>query len=118
MSRWVGSCWARRSALRFSGVNPNTALKAGGSAGVGRQQHRLRAGFVIGQMALTLVLLFVAGLLLRVVSRYRHADLVFDPPHILAISIQTSRVKYEHADVLNTFYKPLEERVAHLPAVR
>ncbi len=55
-------------ALKLSGVDPNTALRAGGSAGTGRGEHRLRAGFVITQVALTLVLLVVAGLLMRVVT--------------------------------------------------
>ncbi len=105
-------------ALRLSSVDPNTALKAGGAAGTGRRQHRLRAGFVVGQMALTLVLLFVAGLLLRVVSRYRHADLGFEPTHILTVPIEISRARYASLDVLANFYRPLEERVSHLPGVQ
>ncbi len=71
-------------ALRLSGIDPNRGLKAGGSAGVGRTQHHLRSGFVITQIALTLVLLVVSGLLIRVVTRYRHVDLGFDPDHILS----------------------------------
>ena len=104
-------------ALRLSGVDPNVALKAGGSAGTGKQQHRLRSGFVITQMALTLVLLFVAGLLLRVVSRYRHAELGFEPEHLLSEQINLSRTRYQGRDMLVDFYRPLEERVQHLPGV-
>ena len=66
-------------AVRLSGIDPNRALKAGGSAGTQRGQHRLRAGFVITQVALTLMLLVVASMLIRVVTRYRHVDLGFDP---------------------------------------
>ena len=44
-------------ALRLSGIDPNRALKAGGSAGTGRGQHRLRSGFVVTQVALTLCFL-------------------------------------------------------------
>jgi predicted permease len=105
--------------LRLSGVDPNRALKSGGSgAGTQRHQYRLRSGFVITQVALTLVLLVVAGLLLRVVSRYRHADLGFEPAHILSEQIQISRVKYQGHDVVADFYTPLEERVRHLPGVQ
>ena len=104
-------------ALRLSGVDPNRALKAGGNAGTGRHQHRLRSGFVVTQVALTLVLLFVAGLLLRVVSRYRHADLGFVPDHMLSEQINLSRTRYQGRDVVGDFYKPLEERVRHLPGV-
>jgi predicted permease len=105
-------------ALRLSGVDPNRALKAGGNAGVERVQHRLRSGFVITQVALTLVLLVVAGLLLRVVSRYRHADLGFDPAHILSTGIDFSPARYQGRDVVADFYRPLLDRVSHLPGVR
>ncbi|MGD0912153.1 MAG: ABC transporter permease [Terracidiphilus sp.] len=104
--------------LKLSGVNPNTALRAGGSAGTGRSEHRLRAGFVITQVALTLVLLVVAGLLMRVVTRYRHVDLGFDPAHILAADLHVAPVRYDGRDVVADFYKPLLDRVSHIPGVR
>jgi predicted permease len=105
-------------ALRLSGIDPNRALKSGGSAGTGRGQHRLRAGFVIAQVALTLVLVVVAGLLIRTVTRYRHADLGFDPTHILAAQLSYSPPRYEGRDVIANFYQPLLDRVAHLPGIR
>ena len=105
-------------ALRISKIDPNRALKAGGSAGSGRSQHRLRSGFIVAQVALTLVLLVVAGLLMRVVSRCRHADLGFDPSHILAVDIGLSPAKYQGHDPLSDFYRPLEARVGHLPGVQ
>jgi predicted permease len=105
-------------ALRLSGVDPNRALKAGGSAGTQRGQHRLRSGFVITQVALTLVLLVVSGLLIRVVTRYRHADLGFDPARILTVQIGLSRDRYVGRDMLDSFYRPLEEKVSHLPGVQ
>jgi putative ABC transport system permease protein len=105
-------------ALRLSGIDPNRALKAGGSAGTQRGQHRLRSGFVITQVALTLVLLVVAGMLIDVVTRYRRIDLGFDPTHTLAIQINLSRDRYTGRDMEDTFYRPLEERVRHLPGVK
>ena len=105
-------------ALRLSGIDPNRALKAGGSAGSQRGQHRLRSGFVITQVAFTLVLLVVSGLLIRMVSRYRNADLGFEPSHLLAADISLSPAKYQGHDPLGDFYRPLEERVSHLPGVK
>jgi predicted permease len=105
-------------ALHLSGIDPNRMLKAGGSAGTGRGQYRLRSGFVITQVALTLVLLVVAGMLMRLVTRYRHADLGFDPSHIVAVKIDLSPIRYQGRDVLGAFYQPLEERVSHLPGVQ
>jgi predicted permease len=105
-------------ALRLSSIDPNRALKSGGSAGTQRGQYRLRSGFVITQVALTLVLLVVAGMLIRVVTRYRHIDLGFDPAHILSVKLNLSRPRYQDRDMLSSFYKPLEERVSHLPGVK
>jgi putative ABC transport system permease protein len=105
-------------ALRLSGIDPNRALKSGGSAGTQRGQHRLRSGFIVTQVALTLVLLVVSGMLIRVVTRYRHADLGFDPAHILAVQIDLSRDRYQGRDMQSAFYRPLEEQVSHVPGVQ
>jgi putative ABC transport system permease protein len=105
-------------ALRLSGVDPNRALKSGGSAGTQRGQHRLRSGFVIAQVALTLVLLAVSGLLIRMVMRYRNSDLGFNPAQILTADINLSPDRYQGRDEIADFYQPLFNRVAQIPGVR
>ena len=105
-------------ALRLSGIDPNRALKSGGSAGTQRGQHRLRSGFVITQVALTLVLLAVAGLLIRMVTRYRDADLGFNPSHILATDLNLSPARYQGRDIVADFYQPFLSRVAQIPGVQ
>jgi len=105
-------------ALRLSGIDPNRALKTGGSAGTQRGQYRLRSGFVVTQVALTLVLLVLAGLLIRVVTRYRHVDLGFDAAHILTTEINLSPSRYQGRDAMADFCQPLFDRVARIPGVR
>lgn len=105
-------------ALRLSGLDPNRAFKSGQSAGTGRAQHRLRAGFVVAQVALTLVLLAVSGLLLRSLSQYFHADLGFDPTHLLTMQINLSPIRYQNRDIVADFYDPLLERVRQIPGIR
>lgn len=105
-------------ALRLSGIDPNAALKAGGSAGTGRAQHRLRSGFIVTQVALTMVLVSVAGLLIRMVTHYRDSDLGFDPAHILTMQINLSPPRYQGRDLMADFYQPLFNRVAQIPGVR
>jgi predicted permease len=105
-------------ALRMSGADPNRALKAGGAAGVERGQHHVRSAFIITQVALTLVLLVVAGMLIRVITRYRHVDLGFDPAHILATPLNITPTRYEGRDAIAAFYQPLAERILHIPGVR
>jgi len=73
---------------------------------------------VVTQVALTLVLLVVAGLLMRVVTRYRDSDLGFNPAQILSVKLGLSRARYEGRDMVAAFYGPLEERVKRLPGVQ
>jgi predicted permease len=105
-------------AMRGSSVHPALVLKAGGNSGTARSQHRLRAGFIITQVALTMVLLVVSGLLIRSVTRYRHADLGFDPTRILTTDLNFSPERYQGRDIVADFYTPLVERVSRIPGVR
>jgi len=105
-------------AVRLSGTDPNRALRAGGGgAGSGRGQHRLRSIFVVTQVALSLVLLVVSGLLLRNLRDLLKTDLGFNPSTILATEIDLSPGRYEGRDPVAAFYHPLLERVSHLPGV-
>ncbi len=64
-------------AIRLSGTDPNRALRSGSGAGTGRGQHRLRSSFVVIQVALSLVLLVVSGLLLKTLQTLLKTDLGF-----------------------------------------
>jgi len=105
-------------AIRLSGVDPNRALRTGGNAGTDRSQHRLRAGFIVTQVALTLVLLVVAGMLVRVVTSYQHEDLGFVPDHILAVDLHLAPGRYQGRDPISGFFNPLLDRVKQIPGVR
>lgn len=105
-------------ALRLSGTSPSLALKSGGSAGSGRGQHRLRAVFIATQVALALVLLVTSGLLMRVLAGLRSTELGFSTDHMITTEIDLSRNAYQGKDPLETFYKPLLEKVAAIPGVK
>ena len=103
--------------LHLSGAQPSQALRSGGTAGTSRAHHRLRSVFIASQVALSLVLLVVAGVLLREVAGYRKTDLGFDARHILAAEIDLSPGRYQNRNVWADFYEPMLDRVAHLPGV-
>ena len=105
-------------AVRLSGMDPNRALRAGGSAGTGLGQHRLRSGFVVTQVALSLVLLVVSGLLLKNLQSLLKTNLGFDAKSILTTEIDLSPGSYVGRDPLVSFYQPLMERISHLPGVQ
>jgi len=104
-------------AVRLSGVDPQRVLKAGGAAGSGRGQHRLRASFIAAQVMLSLTLLIVAGLLLQGLSRARSRDLGIDPTHILAQQIEVAPGNYAKRDVIADFWNPLLGRVSRMHGV-
>ena len=104
--------------LHLSGAAPSLALRSGGTAGTSRGQHRLRSVFIVSQVALSLVLLVVAGVLLRQVAGYRNTDLGFDAQHILTAEIDLSPSRYPDQNVWAQFYEPMLDRVGHLPGVR
>jgi putative ABC transport system permease protein len=105
-------------AVRLSGIDPKRALKSGGNAGTARTHQRLRSAFIVTQMALSLVLLSVAGVLLHAVAGHRNTNLGFDAKHILAAEIDLSPGRYDGRDLWTDFYQPLVERVRHLPGVQ
>jgi len=104
--------------LRLSAIAPGLSLKAGGAAGSTRGQNRLRAAFVVTQVALALVLLVTSGLLLRVLAGLRSTDLGFSPEHLLTAEIDLSFDTYGGRNVLKSFYEPLLERTKALPGVK
>jgi putative ABC transport system permease protein len=105
-------------ALRLSGTEPNLALRAAGRAGTGRGQHRVRSVFVVTQVALSLVLLMVSGLLLRNLQALLKTNLGFDAKSILTAAIDLSPGRYEDRDPVVAFYQPLLGRVSRLPGVQ
>jgi predicted permease len=105
-------------ALRLSGTDPNRALRSGISTGTSRGQQRLRSGFVVTQVALSLVLLVVSGLLLRNLDALLSTKLGYPAEKILTTQITLSPAHYENKDPLVTLYQPLIDRVSHLPSVQ
>jgi predicted permease len=105
-------------ALRLSGTSPSMALRAGGNAGTSRGQHRLRAAFVVTQVALALALLVVSGLLMHMLGGLKNTNLGFSPENILTTEIDLSPGRYDGRDVMADFYNPLFERVHAIPGVK
>jgi putative ABC transport system permease protein len=105
-------------AFRLSRVAPSLSLKVGGSAGTGRGQHRLRASFIIVQVALAMILMVTAGLLLRMLSGLRATELGFDASNVLALEVDLPQGAYANRDPRTAFYDPLLEKVRAIPGVR
>jgi len=105
-------------AWRVSRVNLNEALREGGRNVAGSiGGWRLRAGLVISECALAVMLLAGAGLLLRSLSRLRDVAPGFRSNGVLTMQASPSRTKYPEGPQIRDFYQRLMERVRGLPGV-
>ena len=87
----------------------------GSSDGIHRQ--RARAGLVVTQVALAVVLLAAGGLMLKSFWRAQQAPLGFDPRNILMMSVALPTARYDSHDKINAFYDKLLAKVSSLPSV-
>jgi putative ABC transport system permease protein len=106
-------------ALQLSRVDLNTALREeGGSASAGPRRSIFRGALVVGQVALSLLLLIGAGLLLRSFSRLMDVDPGFEPDHVLTMNVSLPTVKYAKPDQQIAFFDELLRRVSVVPGVK
>jgi len=100
-------------AFRSSRLDLSQALKDGGR-GQTAGRGRLRAGLVVAQVALTVVLLVGAGLFVRSLRDAQGVDLGFDPQRVVMISVDLGEIGQDAAAQEQT-YRRLFERVRAYP---
>jgi len=83
----------------------------------GRARQRLREFLVVGQVALTLVLLVGAGLMLKSLGRVARVDPGFNPAGVLTATIQLPNEKYDKDEKQIVFYRGVSEKLAAMPGV-
>jgi putative ABC transport system permease protein len=106
-------------ALQLSKTNVNETLRDEGRGSTGGHRRvQLRGLLVVGQVALSLVLLIGAGLLVRSFSRLLRVDPGFDPQNVLTMNVSLPTVKYADAQKQVAFFDELTRRVSALPGVR
>ena len=94
------------------------ALRAGVRATISRRQRRARATLVVAEVAVAVVLIVVAGLLLRAFARVSAVDPGFRPDGVLSMQITLSRAGYAQSERAAAFYREAIDRLAVLPGVR
>ena len=116
---FTGILFGLAPAIQTSKVDLNDALKEGGRhASGGRGVRRLRAALVIGEVALSLILLVGAGLLVKSFRHLLQVDPGFDPGNVLTLRLRLPDAKYREASQTTGFLKEVMRRVAVLPGVR
>jgi predicted permease len=102
-------------ALRASRGAVIEAIRDGGRT-MTSSRSRLRTSLVIVQVAGSLMLLIVAGLMLRSLNYAQRSDLGFDPRHVLNLTLDPSEIGYNKQQGLQ-FYHQLLERIEGMPGV-
>jgi putative ABC transport system permease protein len=104
-------------ALGGARVDLNNALRSSGRSATARDQGRLRSVLIVGEVALSLVLLTGAGLLARSFGALLNVDPGFQPDGLLIAGVTLSSNQYRTTGQAAAFYDELLERVRALPGV-
>jgi len=84
----------------------------------GSQSKRLRRALVMGETALSLILLAGAGLLMRSFENILKVDPGFRPEGVLTMRIALPDAEYSKPEQVRGFYSELLSRIQKLPGVR
>jgi predicted permease len=105
-------------ALRTLRVDLVESLREGSqNASVGHRRQRLRAGLVVVEMALAVVLVVGAGLMIRTLAALADIDLGFNPDRVLTLRVTIPGSRYASQESVVNFFNELQERVDALPGV-
>jgi len=116
VSVFTGLLFGLPSALRAARQDLNTVLKEGSGVAAAVGRHRLQGVFVVGQIAMAMVLLVGAGLLIRSFQRVTSVELGYDPENVLTFGLdigETTQPQQRPA-----FVDDVAARLARLPGVK
>lgn len=94
----------------------NKVLHEGSRGILGSGRSRLRSVLVVAQVAVSLMLLVVAGLFVRSAQNAEHTYLGFDPHNVLNLTMETRGIGYDMPKT-QQFFRDMQERVRALPGV-
>jgi predicted permease len=94
----------------------NKVLHEGSRGILGSGKSRVRSALVVAQVAVSLVLLVVAGLFVRSAQNAEHSYLGFDPHNVLNLTMETRSIGFDMPKT-QQFFRDMEERVRALPGV-
>jgi predicted permease len=115
VSLLTGVLFGLLPALRATRLDLNTTLKQSGRTS-GRVS-RLSKSLLVGQVAVSALLLVGAGLFIRTLYNLQRVKLGFNQDHLLLFTLQPEQAGYKE-DRLLRLYQQLFDRLDHLPEVR
>ena len=103
-------------ALRAGRTDLNETLKEGGrhDSAVGVRTRRV---LIVGEVALSVVLLVAAGVMLRSLLALRNVDAGFDPGNVLTMRVSLPDARYDTSAKFLGFFDTALQRIRALPGV-
>jgi putative ABC transport system permease protein len=111
----AGVLFGLTPAIHVTKPDAGSILKGSGRGISGAESRR--GVLVVAEVAMTLVLLVVAGLLIQTVYRLRYADIGFRPEQVLTLRTTLPSERYKSHARRTQFYDEVLERVTRLPGV-
>ncbi len=106
-------------ALQMSRTNVNEALKEGGRGSTSAaRSHRLRTTLVIGEIALSLILLAGAGLMIKSFLRMANEEAGFDTTNLLTMRVSLPGTEFDSVTARVQALEEIVGRARALPGVR
>jgi putative ABC transport system permease protein len=102
-------------ALLLARLGINEVLKDRTAQAAGVRSHRFRAALVVGELALSLVLLYGAALLMQSFHRYSSLDKGFNPRNVLMVVVNVYKERYPHGSDVVDFGWNVLASLEHLP---
>jgi predicted permease len=84
----------------------------------GATWNRVRSGFLVAQIALSLLLLVGAGLLIKSFDKLLRVDVGFKPERLLTLEYRLPRAKYKETAGQWNFHRQVVDQVRQIPGVQ
>jgi putative ABC transport system permease protein len=100
-----------------SAAGSGNGLNEGSRGTASVRTGRIRAGLIVAEVSLSLMLLIGAGLLLRSLARVYAVDVGFNREHLVTIPIQLPENRYGTSEQATHFFEEAVARLQSLPSV-
>jgi predicted permease len=114
----TGMVFGMAPALQASRPNLVDALREGSRSGTGSARHRARGALVVGEVAVSLVLLVGASLFMRSFLNIQQASAGFDAANILTLRVYMPGAAYEAPGVKDARVADIVQRIGALAEVK
>jgi putative ABC transport system permease protein len=118
VSTLAGLLFGLAPAHQLARLNVHDDLKQGARGGTSIGQRRIRATLVVGEIALSLVLLVAAGLTIRSFVKLQRQPAGFNPEHVLTLGVSLPAARYPTPPQKAEFWERALDSLRQVPGVQ